>query len=83
MKSHELAKLLLSKPNVEILLQKDEEGNGYTEMRGVDFNVICVYEDYEYSIYDPTWDAEQAGLDEEEWEALKQEHVDKNAILYP
>lgn len=42
MKSHELAKLLLENPDVELICQKDGEGNGYSPLCGVDFDVVYV-----------------------------------------
>lgn len=84
MRSHELAKLLLEKPDVELICQKDSEGNGYSPLSGVDFNVMYVPEQTWYGeCYDADWSAEDAGMEEDEWEALKKEHLNKYAVLYP
>ena len=68
MNSHELAKLLLSNPPVELLIQKDEEGNGYRRLNGADFDV-AVSDDLD--VYNLAYTAEDHCLDEMKWEELK------------
>ena len=80
MKSHELAKILLANPDVELILQKDEEGNGYKECRGVDFNVL-VTEDLD--VYSADWDDYEAGMDSDDWEQMKQNLAGQHAVLFP
>ena len=80
MKSHELAKILLENPDVELFLQKDPEGNGYRPMRGVDFNVL-VTEDWD--CYSTEWDADEADASEDECEDMKKELGGKSAVLFP
>ena len=68
MNSHDLGKLLLSNPPVELLIQKDDEGNGYRRLNGADFEV-AVTDDLD--VYSLDWTADQCCLDEEDWEELK------------
>lgn len=68
MNSHELAKKLLQNPPVELLIQKDEEGNGYRRLNGADFDV-AVSDDLD--VYNLSDTAEDHCLDEMEWEELK------------
>ena len=84
MKSHELARLLLDHPNVELICQKDSEGNGYSPLAGVDFDVIYIGDtSYSGNCYSTEWTAEDAGMEEEDWDALKQAHNNLHAVLYP
>lgn len=83
MKSHELAKILLENPDVELVLQADPEGNGYERVHGVDFDIVYVEGRCEAEVYDRSWTAEEAGLDEDEWEEIKRTHNGGYAVIYP
>jgi hypothetical protein len=65
--THELAKMLLELPDIELMIQTDDEGNGYRPLNGVDGN--CVW--FNNNIFDRGWTAEDADMDEEEWEEIK------------
>lgn len=69
MKTHELAKILLSHPDMEIVLQKDEEANGFKQFRGADFDAVFDRDNCE--AYPRDWTADDVGMEEEEWEAIK------------
>lgn len=78
MDSHELANLLLSKPNVKLIKQTDDEGNGYTDVHGADFDVSVTVEDYEYIVYGSDEELEELEQTEEEFE----ETLNKYAVIY-
>lgn len=82
MRSHELARILLGHPDCEVVLQKDEEGNGYKSCRGADHDVVCVNDCGEIEVYAQHWTADEAGLDEDEWATMKQRHTGY-VVLYP
>ena len=83
MKSHELAKMLLDNPDVELILQRDAEGNGYSPLSSVEFDVVYVpYSTWSGECYTASWPAKDCGFDEEEWERLKQTNS-AYAVLYP
>jgi hypothetical protein len=82
MKSHALAKILLTSPDVELVLQTDPEGNGYERVQGVDFDIVYVQGRCEAEVYDRSWTADEACLDEEEWEEIKRTHSGY-AVIYP
>lgn len=83
MKSHELAKLLLEKPDVELIMQKDSEGNGYKPICGIDFNVLYVPDTtWDGGVYNLDWTADECCLDEDEWETMKKNNPGY-AVLYP
>ena len=77
-----IRELKLLDPEMEVILQKDSEGNGFSPLDGVDENCIYVEEtSYEGYIYDTTWDADEADMSEDEWaEFLKQPRC---VVLYP
>lgn len=80
MKSHELAKLLLDNPDLELLLQKDAEGNGYSTVRGIDFGIVATTEDdYEFEVYSDEEDPEELYMEQDEFDTLK----NKYAVIYP
>ncbi len=86
MKAHELARMLLEGPDVEILLQEDPEGNGYRSARGVDFEAVMFEQDYEiqvYKVYNLDWTADECCLDEEEWDKLKSDPDARVGIIFP
>lgn len=68
--------------DMEVILQKEAEGNGYSPLYDVD--PYCVYipestwSGYVYSIY---WTADDAIMSEEEWDQLKKEP--RSLVLYP
>lgn len=67
----------------EIILQKDAEGNGYGELRGI-AEAIAIKDRRGYgydNIYDLDWTADECCLEEDEWEKLKKEKP--SFILYP
>jgi len=81
MRSHELAKLLLEKPDVELVLQDDPEGNGYRQLRGADFDVL--WDECQETVLSTDWSADDADMEEDEWEELKAQQSGKIAVLYP
>lgn len=81
MRSHELAKLLLEKPDVELILQEDPEGNGYRGLIGIDFDVV--WDECQEIVLSTEWSAEEADMEEDEWEELKAQQSGKIAVLYP
>ena len=73
MRTHELANRLLESPDMPIIMQTDEEGNGYKPMQGADFDVVYWFDDYdhEHMVYSKNWTADEADMDEGEWEDVK------------
>lgn len=79
----ELKQAIENLPNdMEVILQKDSEGNGYSPCAGADANAIYV-EDSSYSgeVYSTEWSAKDCCLEEDEWEELKS--GPRSLILYP
>lgn len=75
----ELRKRLKDLPgDMEIVLQVDEEGNGYNYLRCVD---ECIFDGD--SCWSLDWSADEAGWDlEEDWEIYKKES-EKSLVLSP
>lgn len=66
--------MLLSRPDVELILQKDSEGNGYSPMRGIDFDVVYVPDTtYSGEVYSTNRSASDNCLEEKEWKNLKRQ----------
>jgi hypothetical protein len=83
MRSHELAAVLLKHPDVELILQKDAEGNGYSPLCGVDFDVVYIPDNtWSGAVYDTRWSAEDAAMDEDEWKIVLQQ-ARMHAVLHP
>lgn len=80
MRSHELAQLLLANPDAELIMQKDSEGNGYSPLDGIEFDVVYVPEDGE--VYSKSYTAEDHCMEEDEWAELKNTNSGY-AVLYP
>lgn len=58
-------------PEMECIMQKDSEGNGYSPLAGADPDGIYVADStWSGEVYDSTWTAEDADMDEDLWEAM-------------
>lgn len=65
----ELKSLIENLPDdMQIVLQRDSEGNGYEYLAGVDADGVNVSCDEGYlEIYDANWTATEADMNDEEW----------------
>jgi hypothetical protein len=83
MKVKELIEQLNSlDPEMDIYIQKDSEGNGFEKLSGADPDgVLIQFDKYEFEIYDASWDATEADMDEDEWEEYKANP--RVLVLYP
>lgn len=83
MKVSELRDMLIGLPDdMEVILQKDSEGNGYSPLAGGDQD--CLYNPYNTwsgDVYSTDETAEDAGFDEEEWEEMKKKP--RCLVLFP
>jgi hypothetical protein len=80
----ELQALEKFNPDMEVFLQKDPEGNGYSPLQGVDGDVIVRYDSHEgdYQIYDTNWTPDEACMELEEWEQFLGDNM-TSVVLYP
>lgn len=56
-----------------VYVQVDAEGNGYKKCAGADPEGVLVDDSYHAEIYSAEWTADDACLDEEEWDQLLSE----------
>jgi len=82
-KVKELLKLLEGyDPKAEVILQKDAEGNGYSPLEGVDDEAVYVADNsWSGNVYDTKWTADEACMDEDDWERLMKRK--RCVVLYP
>lgn len=69
--------------NMEIILQKDSEGNGYSPLAGVDPD--CIYEPettWGGEVYALEHGAEGNGFEEDEWQEIL-DNFPKTLVLFP
>jgi hypothetical protein len=67
-------------PNSEVILQVDEEGNGYSPVRGVEEAI----QDENGTVYDPRWSAsDDCLLDADVWKKMKKNKKLRVAIVFP
>jgi len=80
----DLKKMIESLPDgMQVILQKDAEGNGYSPLSGCDLN--CIYipsSPWHGEVYDTQWTADDAMMPAQAWESMKNEQA-KCLILYP
>lgn len=79
----ELKEALNNLPDdMEVIMQMDAEGNGYSPLRGADPQGIYVPDStYAGEVYDAKWSASDAAMEKEEWqEMLKRPRA---LILFP
>ena len=69
-------------PEMEVILQKDSEGNSYSYLSGADPNAIEVKSSkFEIDVYDSNWNADEAGLEKEIWSEYLT--LPRCVVLYP
>ena len=69
-------------PELDVILQKDSEGNGFSPLQGVDGNCIYVADNtWSGDVYSTDWSADDADMDEKEWRDFKKDHQ-KVVVLY-
>lgn len=79
----ELKELLKELPDdMEVILQKDSEGNGYSPLYGGDDECIYISEESWYGeVKSLRWTADDACMEEDEWEEFKQNNP-RCLVLY-
>ena len=83
MKVRELIEVLKDvDPDIEVIMQKDAEGNGYSPLVGCyDKGIFHAHNSWDGEFYDSTWTAEDVGIHPKEWEEfLKRPRC---LLLYP
>lgn len=83
MRVDELIELLKECPqDAELIIQKDSEGNGYSPLCGLDEECIYVADSsYSGEIYSTILTADEADLEQEEWDELLRGK--RSIVLYP
>lgn len=70
----ELKEIIDNLPDdMEVILQRDAEGNGYEGLRCVDPDCLMREFGYECEVYSTEWSADDAGFEEDEWEEFKKQ----------
>lgn len=79
----ELKEAIANLPDeMEVFLQKDPEGNGYSPLAGTDFDAVYVpNSNSSGDVYSIAWTAEDACMSEDDWEEIKSKP--RILILYP
>ena len=68
---------------MEVILQKDAEGNGYSPLYAVDGNAIYVPDStWHGEIYSVEWSADEACMEPNEWDEFKKSNP-KCVVLVP
>lgn len=67
---------------MEVVLQKDSEGNGYSPLYGADPDSVYIADTSWYGdVYSMDWTADDACMTKEEWDVIKSKP--RTLILYP
>lgn len=67
--------------NMEVILQKDAEGNGYSPLSGAEEVVYVADATWSGDAYSLDWSADDADMEEDEWdEILSRPH---SVVLFP
>ena len=64
-----------------VYVQKDAEGNGYRVCAGADPDGVLIDDSYHAEIYSGDWSADDADMDEDEWEEFKSKP--RVLVIYP
>jgi hypothetical protein len=77
-----IAELQAMDPDMEVIVQKDSEGNGYSPLAGADPDAIYVADStYSGEVYPVESTADENCMEEKEWEELQKQP--RAVILYP
>lgn len=69
-------------PEMECIIQKDAEGNGFSPLAGADPNGIYIKETSWFGeVYSAEWTADEADMDEDLWETMLKKP--RCLVLYP
>lgn len=73
MKVKELKEEIANLPDdMEIIMQRDSEGNGYSPLSCVDKDAVYIPEStWSGDVYSMEWSADDACMEDEEWEEIK------------
>lgn len=79
----ELKEAIANLPDeMEVVLQKDSEGNGYSPLAGADHDAVYIPDStWSGDVYSMEWTADDACMSDEEWEEIKSKP--RTLILYP
>lgn len=77
----ELLEIQKEHPDAEVIMQKDAEGNGYSPLSGTDLGIYISESTWSGEVYDPSWSADDAAMDKEDWGELLE--TPRAVILYP
>ncbi len=79
----DLKKLINNLPDdMEVIIQKDSEGNGYSPLCGADPDAVYIPDStYSGEVYSMDWSPEDACKTDEEWAEMKERP--RSLILYP
>lgn len=68
--------------DMEVILQKDSEGNGYSPLAGADAEAVYVPDStWSGDVYSMDWSADDACMTDEEWKDIQAKP--RALILYP
>jgi len=83
MKVSELKQAIADLPDdMEVILQKDAEGNGYSPLSGADADAVYRPDStWSGEVYDTNWSAGDAAMDDDVWESLKKQP--RCLVLHP
>jgi hypothetical protein len=79
----ELKEAIANLPDeMEVVLQKDSEGNGYSPLAGADLDAVYIPDStWSGNVYSMEWTADDACMSDKEWEDIKSKP--RTLILYP
>lgn len=67
----------------QMIIQKDAEGNDYSPLVGAEVAIYVASKTWCGEVYNPSWTAEYASMDEEEWDDLKNNKDKRCVVLWP
>lgn len=70
-------------PNLQVILQKDGEGNGYSPLCGVEEAVYVPDSTYSGQVHSLKYTADDTGIEEEQWKNLKKSKKNRCLVMWP
>ena len=82
MKVSELKEVLANLPDdLELIVQKDSEGNGYSPLEGAEVAIYVPDSKYSGDVYDLEWSAEDCAMEDDEYKEMRRRP--RCVVLYP
>lgn len=70
-------------PNLQVILQKDSEGNGYSPCSGLEKAIYLPENTWSGTVLDVSHTADDCCMEQEEWDEIRSDKSKRCVVIYP